>query len=559
MKQQLRRAVINQLARTGQLERALHARHVYRTTRDETMRRYRLRSAPASLALSVRDVPDTIITTVGTRPSEVRTVVARCRTSASVLDAMRSNRNLVTKALTATGVKTHELPIDSRNRFRVAVVHDRDRLLWSLVVAAPRTTYVYFDSTSIPRHHRVHHLASSSPDDLHRYGSKAAVWRIFEYHADPDGVDLFGDIHGCEIEFWRRSRINNTVRSRRWNPLTVELPAERFGSVGAGGDLPAPMIEAVDFPIDVVYTWVDGSDPEWIERRATTLGLVDLASRHEEAATDARYLSRNELKYSLRSLERYADFVNHVYVVTDDQCPDWLRTDHPRLSIVDHREIFPVDSVLPTFNSHSIESRLHHVPGLSEHYLYLNDDFFFARRVEAEQFFLANGLARFFRSRALIPLGEPTVRHRPVDTAAMNGRRVLVNKFGKVATRKFKHAPYPQLRSVQLDIADLFPDEVTATTASQVRSPTDLALASSLHHHVAYLTGRAIPGSLSSYYADLGQFNLEGRLHHLMKSRRYDTFCLNDTDRGEVSEADKMALVSAFFDTYFPEKSTFER
>ncbi|XMA37048.1 hypothetical protein O1157_11655 [Streptomyces albogriseolus] len=76
----------------------------------------------------------------------------------------------------------------------------------------------------------------------------------------------------------------------------------------------------------------------------------------------------------------YAGFVRHVYIVTDGQTPEWLDADAPGITVVDHKDIFP-EGVLPVFNSHAIETRLHHIPGLSDHYLYFNDDVFVGRSV----------------------------------------------------------------------------------------------------------------------------------------------------------------------------------
>ncbi|CAN5748555.1 stealth family protein [soil metagenome] len=553
-----RRRAIRQLRRAGQLERALRARNVVRSRREIALRRRRLRHFDRRLRYAAGSDERWMLATTGTSRHTMKAVLAQRREHGRIIDAMIANRTLVLDALVATGIPSVDVPVNSSNRYRVAVRRENEMVLWSLVAAAPYSTYFYFDTDSVSYATRVQHLATAPKDVLRRLAARASVWRVFTFYADEDGVDLIGDLHGCEIEFWRPAQFGDVVRSRRWNRYATTLPREAFTSATRPA-LPA-FTDAVEFPIDLVYTWVDGTDPRWLQRRAETLGLVNLATRHGEAASDARYLSRDELLYSLRSVERYADFVNHVYVVTDQQHPEWLRDDHPRLTVVDHREIFSDRRCLPTFNSHAIESRLHHIPGLSEHYVYFNDDFFLGRRVEPKTFFHGNGLAKFFTSRSLIPVGEPDhVSFKPVDAAAMNGRQVIAAKFGRSPTYKFKHAPYPQLRSVMFDIEDLFPGEVATTSTSHVRSPSDLALASSLHHHVAYLTGRAVPGSISSYYADLGQANLEGRLAHLRRVRRYDTFCLNDTDLGEIDEVAKASLMSEFFRAYFPEPSSFER
>ena len=75
----------------------------------------------------------------------------------------------------------------------------------------------------------------------------------------------------------------------------------------------------------------------------------------------------------------YAPWVRNIYLVTDDQVPDWLDTSCPDVKVVSHREIFANQADLPTFNSHAIESQIHRIEGLSEHFLYLNDDFFVGR------------------------------------------------------------------------------------------------------------------------------------------------------------------------------------
>src|SRR6201999_944559 len=98
-------------------------------------------------------------------------------------------------------------------------------------------------------------------------------------------------------------------------------------------------------------------------------------------ATPERWRDNGELKFSLRSLHRHAPWIRRIFIVTDQQVPDWLDTAHPKIEIVDHRAIFPDHRFLPTFNSCVIEAFLHRIPGLSAHYLYFNDDVFLGRPV----------------------------------------------------------------------------------------------------------------------------------------------------------------------------------
>jgi hypothetical protein len=122
------------------------------------------------------------------------------------------------------------------------------------------------------------------------------------------------------------------------------------------------------FPIDAVYTWVDDADERWVERRNAAKSAED--KNLVDSASADRFANRDELRYSLRSVALYAEWFDSVCVVTDAQTPAWADSS---LNIVDHCQILPGDA-LPTFNSHVIETGLHRVPDLNEHYIYLSDD-----------------------------------------------------------------------------------------------------------------------------------------------------------------------------------------
>ena len=106
----------------------------------------------------------------------------------------------------------------------------------------------------------------------------------------------------------------------------------------------------------------------------------------------SRFADNEELKYSLRSVEKHAPWVRKIFIVTNGQIPSWLNLDNPRLKIVTHEELFLNNSHLPTFSSPAIESHLHRIPGLSPKFIYLNDDVMFADNVWPDDFYThANG------------------------------------------------------------------------------------------------------------------------------------------------------------------------
>lgn len=110
------------------------------------------------------------------------------------------------------------------------------------------------------------------------------------------------------------------------------------------------------------------------------------STQNDDVTGTNRFRDNEELRYSLRSLQQFCGWVRNVYIVTNGQVPNWLDISHPRIHIVTHEEIFPDKSHLPTFSSPAIESNLFRIPGLSENFIYLNDDVMFGNDVYPEDF-----------------------------------------------------------------------------------------------------------------------------------------------------------------------------
>ncbi|MEU2059527.1 stealth family protein [Streptomyces sp. NPDC013455] len=317
-----------------------------------------------------------------------------------------------------------------------------------------------------------------------------------------------------------------------------------------------PGIDQVCFPVDAVFTWVDGDDPEMAAKRRAHQALSDNVIAPRETGA-SRYTSHDELRYALRSLEMYAGFIRHVYLVTDSQTPAWLDPQAPGLTVVDHRDILPADA-LPVFNSHAIESRLHHIPGLSEHYLYFNDDVFINRPVRAEHFFHGNGIARIPLSPLKLGVGAPHPLEPAPNSAGKNAREVIRRFHGRYATHKSLHTPHPQLLSVMREMEDLGIEELERTAYSRFRSTADVAPASTLHHHWAIATGRAVPAEYRFRYVQLGTPDMRRRLARLAAGEDVDFFCLNDVDTDPADRAAAQAAIRAFLERRFPFPSRFE-
>uniref|UniRef100_A0A9J8BXD4 N-acetylglucosamine-1-phosphotransferase subunits alpha/beta n=1 Tax=Cyprinus carpio carpio TaxID=630221 RepID=A0A9J8BXD4_CYPCA len=110
-------------------------------------------------------------------------------------------------------------------------------------------------------------------------------------------------------------------------------------------------------------------------------------SKQDEDVSASRFEDNEELRYSLRSIEKHAPWVRHIFIVTNGQIPSWLNLDNPRISVVTHQDLFQNQTHLPTFSSPAIETHIHRIPGLSQKFIYLNDDVMFGKDVWPDDFY----------------------------------------------------------------------------------------------------------------------------------------------------------------------------
>lgn len=348
--------------------------------------------------------------------------------------------------------------------------------------------------------------------------------------------------------------------------LESPLPAD----AGTDGLRPVPFVRhhelefyPVDFPVDVVITWVDDTDPEWRAAKASALAS-ERPDFHPESVNTSRFRNRGELRYVFRALNEFAPWVNHIYLVTAGQTPGWLDTSHPRVTVVDHQDIIPGE-YLPTFNSHVIEAHLRRIPGLSEHFVYFNDDVILTRMTPPEHFFSPNGNVNVFHTFKLIPSGPRRPTDTPVDVASKNARALIQERFGKGMQYKVAHTYHPQLRSLHEEMARIWSDRFEQFYPNRFRGEQDVPVVTYLFPYFAYLTGRAAIRQTSFAYFSI-KSPAARRHYELLRQRRGTEFapfsmCLNDTDvagTGPALQQRREREALEFLEGYFPVASSFE-
>ena len=309
--------------------------------------------------------------------------------------------------------------------------------------------------------------------------------------------------------------------------------------------------------IDLVYLWVDGNDPKWQAKRNA---FLERKVENSLSSFNGRYVNNDELKYSLRSVERYAPWIRKIFIVTDDQTPEWLDIENPKIKIIDHKEILPAES-LPCFNSNVLEHFLYKISNLSEYFILSNDDTFFNKIVSPTTFFGKDGfpiirLTRkpFRRFRWFLREQIFKKPHKLYSKALFNAAELVKQKFGFFYNGLPHHNIDSYLKSDCIRVAEqIFKNEIDHTKMNHIRNANDVQRI--VYSYVA----------LAEKRGHLRYVSNDESLHiHIQKDRHFEKlkkfnptfFRMNDTEYAD--DNDRMKL-KVWLSTRFPEKSEFEK
>lgn len=326
-----------------------------------------------------------------------------------------------------------------------------------------------------------------------------------------------------------------------------------------------------EFKIDFILPWVDGNDVEWQKDKQK------YSPAKSSDASASRFRDWDNLQYVFRGIEKFTPWVNNVYFITYGHLPKWLNTNNEKLKIVNHKD-FIDEKYLPLFSCNPFEVNLHKIPGLSENFVYLNDDIFFLKPIK-EEYFFKNGLPCDTAALAPVEPFEDTV-DIPVWNAVnvinrhFNKNEVIFSNFSKWFNLKYRkqlirticlmpwkfipgfyraHGPASYLKKTWETIWAKEPEILERTTSHRFRDRGDVA-------QFLFKMWQLCEGSFYPRYDKCMSVNLaisEKELRDIIGSNKYPIICLND--RNEISDFEKTRdLVKDLLNDILPEKSSFE-
>ncbi|WP_153445931.1 stealth family protein [Vibrio algicola] len=311
--------------------------------------------------------------------------------------------------------------------------------------------------------------------------------------------------------------------------------------------------------IDIVYTWIDGSDQAWNKKKDAYLKNCQVFNNCQSSqAGSERYTDHQELKFSLRSIAMFAPWVNHIYIITDNQKPTWLSCSS-KVTVIDHKDIIPIE-YLPTFNSSVIEAHIHNIKDLQEKFIYFNDDMFLGKPTFPRDFFVNNKPLVFTSSIFQRRRKRKASKDHTYNVKSINSSRDMAES----STKKYvgygiKHGIRPLLKSRLLTISQLYSDILQPHYTEKFRLHPfsllylytfhELALKNAKPKYLKNAHKKSILPLYSSflYITDKNIHNLES----IYIKNRPLVFCLNEI-------TDNIDRISFFSDGIFSKKSEFE-
>ena len=302
---------------------------------------------------------------------------------------------------------------------------------------------------------------------------------------------------------------------------------------------PIDVVTNPPFPIDIVYTW-----------------------KGESKSTNVRLGYNYELKYSLRSIELYAPWINKIFILMNKKkYPSWIK-ENDKIVVIEHLDTFPSQEYLPNFNSNAIETTIVNIKDLSEHYIYFNDDIFLGKKTKYTDFFTPSGKA---------VIDDYTIKNT-TNIVKDENNDILNIEFPPSSDKIYKHIPIPQIKSIVLEFNEKYADFIHWVRKTKKRKNKGFDICKKntlnspcqqLHYPIAKfmkLKDKVVlkNNNENNIYIPNIDPNFEKKLKYLLLKKPL-FFCINDVEPNPDKKKLLLDEVLDFFNTYYPNKAYFEK
>ena len=339
---------------------------------------------------------------------------------------------------------------------------------------------------------------------------------------------------------------------------------------------------AENFDIDFVIMWVNPYDELWLREKAK-YNIQEKNQFANDRNYAARYRDWDNLQYWFRGVEKFTPWVRKIHFVTWRTVPSWLNTEHPKLQIVLNRDILPADCD-PVFSPNPLETNLHRIPGIAEHFIYFNDDMFVINHMEPSDFYrggipkemaisyaLTNNIENDTFWHMLLTMtgivnyyfDKRTVQKKNLRKwFHLTYGKYLINNIATIRQHAFSgilipHLPSPMRKSTYEEVWSEIPDRLMETANHKFRSYSDIT--QYIFRYWAICKGAFVPAN--AFRTGKEFFMSDDTVESLcdeIRRQRHKMICINDNARIQRFEQCRNSVIAAF-NNILPEKCDFEK
>lgn len=307
-------------------------------------------------------------------------------------------------------------------------------------------------------------------------------------------------------------------------------------------------MEKLESKIDLVITYVDSTDKNWQELYNQYVPKTE----NQEVNGKQRFRKSGNFKYVFRGVDKYMPWINNVFLVVQSksQVPDWLLP--PYVTIITHDQFIPQE-YLPVFNSQAIEMFLHKIPGLSESFIYSNDDVYFIGPLKQTNFFVGNKIKSNFKIGSIEKTGEiqlwkkATINSGNITNKKETEKLMIANQYITPM-----HIARPYFKSTMEEVHSLHSESILSSI-SRFREPHNLTI----YLYDFYLKEQKRVIEIDYQYIHYSSKTKQEFISHvLINPEIYKIMCLNDTL--EEIDLNREKYIEERFNQKFPLKSKYE-
>lgn len=298
--------------------------------------------------------------------------------------------------------------------------------------------------------------------------------------------------------------------------------------------------------MDFVLPYVNSADTQWQQ------DLLKHTKTAVSSNSSVRFRSWGTLRYLFRSVDKYLPFIDRIVLIvaSPTQVPIWVNTSNVR--IVYHKDFIPA-KYLPTFNSCTIESFLFNIDGLSERFIYANDDMFAINFCEESDFFTGD------RPNLKFVIHEKYSPNALFRCQCRSGLDLITKLLDKPQYDPgYIIRPYHITQPMTLDCLDKVKqlcESMVGNTISPLRLPTNVN--QYIYAYYQYFTNNYVDKIVNYKYYEIADKHMQ-EIKETVLDSSYKLVCLNDSNKISLY-ADTRKYLLSIFKLKFPDRCKYEK